>query len=219
MHSVVVCPPPLRLPRCLAAPSPPVSLSRLLVTSPPCLLGSSTPASSCTGCVALLLSVCTAACAVGDAVSPAALCLAKTAWSPFPVRSLGVCPGVLRIPLRYLLPPSSSSSFSFFFTLLPENWLGKAVVRPIIFLLVSPDPRTHPPRRSVGSSSMTARVQFRPGGGRIRPWVSARSDTEKQFRPGDGRNRHWVSARSDTSKQFRSGGGRIRHWVSARSDT
>ena len=53
------------------------------------------------------------------AVSPAALCLAKTAWSPFPVRSLGVCPGVLRIPLRYLLPPSSSSSslslFSFLF--------------------------------------------------------------------------------------------------------
>ena len=49
------------------------------------------------------------------AVSPAALCLAKTAWSPFPVRSLGVCPGVLRIPLRYLLPPSSSSSFFFLF--------------------------------------------------------------------------------------------------------
>ena len=91
------------------------------------------------------------------AVSPAALCLAKTAWSPFPVRSLGVCPGVLRIPLRYLLPPSSSSSF-FSFTLLPENWLGKAVVRPIIFLLLSPDPRPHPPRRSVGSSSMTSRV-------------------------------------------------------------
>ena len=157
MPSVVVCPPPLRLPRCLAAPSPPVSLSRLLVTSPPRLLGSSTPASSCTGCVALLLSVCTAAYAVGDAVSPAALCLAKTAWSPFPVRSLGVCPGVLRIPLRYLLPPSSSSSF-FSFTLLPENWLGKAVVRPIIFLLLSPDPRTQPPRRSVGSSSMTSRV-------------------------------------------------------------
>ena len=132
MHSVVVCPPPLRLPRCLAAPSPPVSLSRLLVTSSPRLLGSSTPASSCTGCVALLLSVCTAVCAVGDAVSPAALCLAKTAWSPFPVRSLGVCPGVLRIPLRYLLPPSSSSSSLFFF-FLPENWLGKAVVRPIIF--------------------------------------------------------------------------------------
>ena len=56
MHSVVVCPPPLRLPRCLAAPSPPVSLSRLLVTSPPRLLGSSTLASSFTGCVALLLS-------------------------------------------------------------------------------------------------------------------------------------------------------------------
>ena len=67
------------------------------------------------------------------AVSPAALCLAKTAWSPFPVRSLGVCPGVLRIPLRYLLPPSSSSSSFFFFFFLPENWLGKAVVRPIIF--------------------------------------------------------------------------------------
>ena len=100
MHIVVMCPPPLRLPRCLAAPSPPVSLSRLLVTSPPRLLGSSTLASSFTGCVALLLSVCTAACAVGDAVSPAALCLAKTAWSPFPVRSLGVCPGVLRLPLR-----------------------------------------------------------------------------------------------------------------------
>ena len=56
MHSVVVCPPPLRLPRCLAAPSPPFSLSRLLVTSPPRLLGSSTLASSFTGCVALLLS-------------------------------------------------------------------------------------------------------------------------------------------------------------------
>ena len=112
MQSVVVRLPPLRLLRCLAAPSPPVSLSRLLVTSPPRLLGSSTPASSCTGCVALLLSVCTAACAVVDAVSPAALCLARTAWSPFPVRSLGVCPGVLRIPLRYLLPPSSSSSLT-----------------------------------------------------------------------------------------------------------
>ena len=73
------------------------------------------------------------------AVSPAALCLAKTAWSPFPVRSLGVCPGVLRIPLRYLLPPSSSSSslsLFFLFSFLPENWLGKAVVRPIMILLL-----------------------------------------------------------------------------------
>ena len=165
--------------RHLAAPSPRFLDSRLLLYGLRCSA-----------------TVCTAACAVVDAVSPAALCLARTAWSPFPVRSLGVCPGVLRIPLRYLLPPSSSSSFFFFF--LPENWVGKAVVRPIMFLLVSPDPRTHPPRRSVGSSSMTARVQFRPGGGRIRPWVSARSDTEKQFQPGDGRNRHWVSARSDT---------------------
>ena len=55
------------------------------------------------------------------AVSPAALCLAKTAWSPFPVRSLGVCPGVLRIPLRYLLPPSSSSSSLFFFFSCPRT--------------------------------------------------------------------------------------------------
>ena len=79
-----LCPPPLRLPRCLAAPSPPVSLSRLLVTSPPRLLGSSTPASSCTGCVALLLSVCTAACAVGGAavrVDCAAVCASRSASS------------------------------------------------------------------------------------------------------------------------------------------
>ena len=55
------------------------------------------------------------------AVAPAALCLAKTAWSPFPVRSLGVCPGVLRIPLRYLLPPSSSSSFFLFFLSCPRT--------------------------------------------------------------------------------------------------
>ena len=102
--------------RHLAAPSPRFLDSRLLLYGLRCSA-----------------TVCTAACAVSDAVSPAALCLAKTAWSPFPVRSLGVCPGVLRIPLRYLLPPSSSSSSLFFFFFLPENWLGKAVVRPIIF--------------------------------------------------------------------------------------
>ena len=128
MHSVVVCPPPLRLPRCLAAPSPPVSLSRLLVTSPPRLLGSSTLASSFTGCVALLLSALlpallatllfaltaslsapvarrrplrTSCCAaLGSPVFPVPLLLARTAGSPFPFRSVGVCPGVLRLPLR-----------------------------------------------------------------------------------------------------------------------
>ena len=121
-------------------------------------------------------------------------------------------------------PPLSPASFllfflSFFFLFLARELARESGSATHHFLLVSPDPRTHPPRRSVGSSARTARVQFRPGGGRIRPWVSARSDTEKQFRLGDGRNRHWVSAQSDTSKPFRSGGGRICHWMSARSDT
>ena len=132
MHSVVVCPPPLRLPRCLAAPSPPVSLSRLLVTSPPRLLGSSTPASSCTGCVALLLS----------ALLPALLAtpslLPPCVWRKLPGRlSLSdlwaSALGFSGFPsaISCLLPPLLL--FLFFFSLLSENWLGKAVVRPIIF--------------------------------------------------------------------------------------
>ena len=165
------------------------------------------------------------------AVSPAALCLAKTAWSPFPVRSLGVCPGVLRIPLRYLLPPSSSSSSLFFFFLSRElaresgsathhfsaRVTGSAYSSSPSFrrFLVDDGSRAIPSRRRSNSSLGV-------GAERHRKTIPTRRRSKSSL--GVGAERHlqaipirrrayssWVSARSDTYKQFRPSGSRSRH--------